>query len=65
MQGNAIISNQVNSLIENIQLTGYYKSKIAKVYTVMGRRAGFTSTSVLKTAIGNPEITIVNFVVSF
>lgn len=32
--------------ISNIQKTGYYNGKIAYVFNILGRRAGFTSTSV-------------------
>lgn len=36
----------IANLIETIQTTGLYQGKTAVVYNVMGRRAGFTSTSV-------------------
>lgn len=37
----------VTDIIQSIQLTGLYRGKTAKVYNVLGRRAGFTSTSAL------------------
>lgn len=38
-------------LIQTIQTTGQYRGKTAAVYNIMGRRAGFTSTSVLNDVV--------------
>jgi hypothetical protein len=40
-----------SDLIQTIQLTGKYQGKNAFVFNVMGRRAGFTSTSVLNDVV--------------
>jgi hypothetical protein len=37
----------IADLIETIQTEGVYRGKAARVYTILGRRAGFTSTSVM------------------
>ena len=34
------------SIVEEIQMTGFFNGKIGKVFNILGRRAGFTSTSV-------------------
>lgn len=39
--------SEVADLIQTIQTTGEYQGKAAKAYYIMGRRAGFTSTSAL------------------
>ena len=36
-----------NDMIQEIQTTGFYKGKIAKVFNIIGRRAGFTSITAL------------------
>jgi hypothetical protein len=46
--GNDKLSNIENlSIIETIRRTGFFNGKIGKVFNILGRRNGFTSTTVL------------------